>query len=103
MMAERRANDLEIERRMATLEQQQREGAAWRDKADGRFDGIDDKLDQVLRLVERVAGGWWALAKAAAVIVTAVTTVGGGLWWAVTHLAIRPAIVLLILLATALA
>lgn len=104
MTLNRRAEDLEIERRLTSLEEGRKAQERQHEENQDRLKLIDAKMELMLQAVHMAEGGWWAAGKIIAVILGAgsgFAMIGSAAWWAFQHVAIRPAIVLTILLASA--
>lgn len=89
---DRRRYDLQIERRLATLEAQYHESKKWRDAVDTKIDRIDGRLEELVAAANMAKGGWWTLVKlslALMALISAVGTVGGAAYWALNHIAVR--------------
>lgn len=113
MPDDRRRDDLETERRIATLEANR---TADEQRAQDRHEDnqtaiaklvdqaklTDAKLDLMLQAVHMAKGGWWAAGKLIGLILGLLSGLAGvasGVWWLITHLTIRPTVAALVALA----
>lgn len=97
---ERRRDDLETERRIATLEEQHRNVQVWRDDIARKVDLSNAKMDLMLEAVHMAKGGWWAAGKITGLLLGVLSGLGmvaSGVYWAYQHLSFKPAVAVAVL------
>lgn len=98
---DRRRDDLETERRIATLEEQHRNMQVWRDDIARKVDLSNAKMDLMLEAVHMAKGGWWAAGKIIGLflgIVSGFAGIASFAWWVISHISIKPAVAAILVL-----